>query len=125
MDDASDDSTGEVLDQIARTEPRVRVVHHSLNSGSCGTPRNTGLPRLRALVMFLDSDDVLAPGAVDRLLSAAVRYGADVAAGACLRREALRVVRAQGSGIVERGRTPGPAPRERPVQRRATAGRRR
>lgn len=88
VDDASGDGTGEVLDRIARKEPRVRVVHHSLNSGGCGTPRNTGLRLASApWVMFLDSDDVLAPGAVDRLLTAAVRYGADVAAGACVRRE--------------------------------------
>jgi glycosyltransferase involved in cell wall biosynthesis len=88
VDDASSDGTGEVLDRIARKEPRVRVVHHSLNSGGCGTPRNTGLRLATApWVMFLDSDDVLAPGAVDRLLAAAVRYSADVAAGACVRRD--------------------------------------
>ncbi|MFE2990997.1 glycosyltransferase family 2 protein [Streptomyces sp. NPDC059262] len=88
VDDASGDGTGEVLDRIARKEPRVRVVHHSLNSGGCGTPRNTGLRLASApWVMFLDSDDVLAPGAVDRLLTAAVRYSADVTAGACVRRE--------------------------------------
>ncbi|WP_223281143.1 glycosyltransferase family 2 protein [Streptomyces antnestii] len=88
VDDASGDGTGEVLDRIARKEPRVRVVHHTLNSGGCGTPRNTGLRLATApWVMFLDSDDLLPPGAVDRLLAAATRHSADVVAGACVRRE--------------------------------------
>ncbi len=38
-------------------------------------------------VMFLDSDDVLPPGAVDALLAAATRADAQVAGGLCVRRE--------------------------------------
>ncbi|MGW1891514.1 glycosyltransferase [Streptomyces sp. NPDC002004] len=88
VDDASGDDTGRILDRLARREARVRVVHRTENSGGCGTPRNTGLAQATApWVMFLDSDDVLGPGAVDRLLAAARRHGSDVAAGACVRRE--------------------------------------
>lgn len=88
VDDASTDDTAIVVEDLARRHAPVRVVRRTVNSGGCGTPRNDGLREATApYVMFLDSDDELAPGAVDALLTAAVRHGAPVVAGACLRRE--------------------------------------
>ncbi|KAF4409380.1 glycosyltransferase family 2 protein, partial [Streptomyces lycii] len=88
VNDGSADATGEVLDRLARRHDRLRVHHRSENSGGCGTPRNDGLRDATApYVMFLDSDDVLPPGAVDALLAAADRHGAQVVAGGCVRRE--------------------------------------
>ncbi|MGP8301468.1 glycosyltransferase family 2 protein [Streptomyces inhibens] len=88
VNDASTDGTGAALDDLARTEPRLRVIHRSQNSGGCGTPRNDGLRAATGrFVMFLDSDDVLPPGAVRALLAAALRHDAPVVAGACVRRE--------------------------------------
>jgi glycosyltransferase involved in cell wall biosynthesis len=88
VDDASTDDTAVVVADLARRHAPVRVVRRTVNSGGCGTPRNNGLREATApYVMFLDSDDELAPGAVDALLAAAVRHGAPVVAGACLRRE--------------------------------------
>ncbi|MET8681465.1 glycosyltransferase family 2 protein [Streptomyces sp. NPDC004647] len=88
VDDASTDATAEVLDDLAVRFARLRVVRRTSNSGGCGSPRNDGLRRATApYVMFLDSDDVLERGAVDALLTAAVRHGAPVVAGACTRRE--------------------------------------
>ncbi|WP_031227155.1 glycosyltransferase family 2 protein [Streptomyces roseochromogenus] len=88
VDDASTDDTPHVLGQLAATEPRVRVVRRAANSGGCGTPRNDGIDAARhPWLVFLDSDDVLPPKAVDTLLAVALRHGADVAAGLCVRRE--------------------------------------
>ncbi|MFD7875919.1 glycosyltransferase [Streptomyces sp. NPDC059766] len=88
VDDCSTDGSAELLTRLAGTEPRLRVVRHPVNSGGCGTPRNTGLDTVTApYVMFLDSDDVLPPGAVDALLTAAVEEDAEVAGGLCVRRE--------------------------------------
>jgi glycosyltransferase involved in cell wall biosynthesis len=88
VDDASTDGTGALLDELAVREPRLRVLHRTENSGGCGTPRNDGLRAAAAShVMFLDSDDVLPPGAVPALLAAARRHGSQVTAGACVRRE--------------------------------------
>ncbi|GGX42435.1 glycosyltransferase family 2 protein [Streptomyces chryseus] len=88
VDDASTDGTATVLADLARQHSLVRVVRRAVNSGGCGTPRNDGLREATApYVMFLDSDDELAPGAVDALLDAAVRHGVPVVGGACLRRE--------------------------------------
>jgi hypothetical protein len=64
------------------------VIRRRVNSGGCGTPRNTGLDAVTSpYVMFLDSDDVLPPGAVDALLEAAAGAHAEVAGGLCVRRE--------------------------------------
>lgn len=88
VDDCSTDDSVALLTRLATTDPRVKVVRRRVNSGGCGSPRNTGLDRVTApYVMFLDSDDVLPPGAVDSLLAAATEAGAEVAGGLCVRRE--------------------------------------
>lgn len=88
VDDASTDATATVLERLAAREPRLRLLRHAVNSGGCGTPRNTGLTAARGrYVMFLDSDDVLPPGAAAALLAAATRHRAPVTAGLCVRRE--------------------------------------
>ncbi|MCX4980875.1 glycosyltransferase family 2 protein [Streptomyces sp. NBC_00572] len=88
VDDGSSDGTARVLDELAALHPRLRVVHRSVNSGGCGTPRNDGFRAVTAPhVIFLDSDDVLPEGAAATLVAAAERHGTPVAVGACVRRE--------------------------------------
>ncbi|MEV6295934.1 glycosyltransferase family 2 protein [Streptomyces sp. NPDC051896] len=88
VDDCSTDGSAELLDRLAADEPRLRVVRRSVNSGGCGSPRNAGIDAVTTpYVMFLDSDDVLPPGAVDALLAAATGAHAEVASGLCVRRE--------------------------------------
>lgn len=87
VDDASGDTTPEVLAGFA-DEPRVRPLIRRENSGGCGTPRNDGIAAaVHPYVLFLDSDDLLLPGAVDGLLAVAAERRADVVAGICVRRE--------------------------------------
>ncbi|WP_445524476.1 glycosyltransferase [Streptomyces cyslabdanicus] len=88
VDDCSTDGTFELLERLAATEPRVRVIRREDNSGGCGTPRNTGIDAVTTpYVMFLDSDDVLPPGAVNALVAAAREERAEVVSGLCVRRE--------------------------------------
>lgn len=112
VDDASTDGTGAALDALARDRPRLRVLHRTQNSGGCGSPRNDGLRAATGrYVMFLDSDDVLPPGAAKALLDAAGAAEAPVAAGACVRRElpAGREVPWQPGLYRERAVHPSPA----------------
>ncbi|MFB7834937.1 glycosyltransferase family 2 protein [Streptomyces sp. NPDC056056] len=88
VDDGSSDGTARVLDELAALHPRLRVVHRTVNSGGCGTPRNDGFRAVTApIVIFLDSDDVLPEGAAETLVAAAERHHTPVAVGACVRRE--------------------------------------
>jgi glycosyltransferase involved in cell wall biosynthesis len=88
VDDCSTDGSPELLERLAAGDPRLRVIRRPVNSGGCGTPRNDGIEAACApYVMFLDSDDVLPPGAVNALLGAAMTHDAQVAAGLCVRRE--------------------------------------
>ncbi|MFD8738884.1 glycosyltransferase family 2 protein [Streptomyces sp. NPDC059618] len=88
VDDCSTDGSGALLDSLAEAEPRLTVIHRQVNSGGCGSPRNDGIDAVSApYVMFLDSDDVLPPGAVDALLRSAEEHRTEVAAGLCVRRE--------------------------------------
>ncbi|MBA4860289.1 glycosyltransferase family 2 protein [Streptomyces sp. PSKA54] len=88
VDDCSTDGSGDILQRLAAEDPRLKVIRRTANSGGCGTPRNDGTDACTSpYVMFLDSDDVLPPGAATALLNSAVAHGADIASGLCVRRE--------------------------------------
>ncbi|APY88018.1 transferase [Streptomyces alfalfae] len=88
VDDCSTDDSPRLLAALAEHDPRVRVIRRTANSGGCGTPRNDGIDAAAyPYVMFLDSDDVLPPGAAGALLTAASTQDAEVSAGLCVRRE--------------------------------------
>lgn len=77
IDDGSTDGTGEILrDLVARTDD-LRVIHQ-LNAG-LGAARNLGLEQARGdYVWFLDGDDFLSPGSVERTLQVLVEDAPDV-----------------------------------------------
>lgn len=81
IDDGSTDETGELLDGYAARDSRVHVVHQE-NRGHSGA-RNAGLEMADAeLIMFLDSDDVLFPDAVEQLAGAVLNGDAAFSEGA-------------------------------------------
>jgi len=64
VDDHSPDASGELLDECAARDPRVRVLRHTVNRGP-GPARDTGLAQARGdYVLFLDADDTLLPDAL-------------------------------------------------------------
>ncbi|MGW1563465.1 bifunctional glycosyltransferase/CDP-glycerol:glycerophosphate glycerophosphotransferase [Streptomyces sp. NPDC002144] len=64
VDDASPDGCPEILDEYARRDPRVRVLHLADNGG-LGQARNTGFEQARGTyVWFVDSDDWIADGSL-------------------------------------------------------------
>ena len=68
VDDGSPDRSGEIAEEYARRHPGlIRVIHQS--NGGLGAARNTGLEAAKGeYLLFLDSDDTLAPGAVEEML---------------------------------------------------------
>lgn len=62
VDDASTDHTAEIVAAIQ--DPRVKLIRHTVNRNVCPA-RNTGSAHSRGeWVVFLDSDDILMPGAL-------------------------------------------------------------
>ncbi|GAA5028793.1 glycosyltransferase family 2 protein [Microbacterium fluvii] len=85
VDDASTDGTGEIFAAAAEADPRFRLVRHRTRQG-LAVARNTGLDLVRTpLVGFLDADDVLTPGALERLVGVLDDTGSDFAVGAYVR----------------------------------------
>ncbi|MER7051199.1 CDP-glycerol glycerophosphotransferase family protein [Streptomyces sp. NPDC000351] len=64
VNDCSPDGSGAILDEYARHDPRMRVIHLTDNVG-LGRARNAGLEKAEGeYVLFLDSDDTLSDGAL-------------------------------------------------------------
>ena len=80
VDDGSPDKSGEICDQYARRDSRIRVVHQK-NKGLSGA-RNAGLAIMSgAFFFFLDSDDYIADSAIELLYERAHRDQADLVIG--------------------------------------------
>ena len=78
VNDGSTDASGEILDEYAGRHPNFRVVHQE-NSGWAGKPRNVALDLAQGqYVFFADSDDVMAPSALRRMVAFARQHSIDV-----------------------------------------------
>lgn len=68
VDDGSTDSSALICDRYSATDPRFRTIHKP--NGGVSSARNAGLNLAKGeYVMFVDSDDALAPGALDTMTS--------------------------------------------------------
>lgn len=78
VDDGSPDRSGRIAeDYAARFPGLIRVIHQE--NGGLGAARNTGLEAAEGeFLLFLDSDDSLAPGALGEMLEELEREDADV-----------------------------------------------
>lgn len=84
INDGSPDKCDEILQRYAE-DRRVTVITQE-NKGFSGA-RNAGLSVINArYILFLDSDDCLAPGAIENLLNAAYKYNVDIVEGSYRRR---------------------------------------
>lgn len=77
VDDGSKDNSGEICEQYASTDNRIRVIHQQ-NAG-VGEARNTGLRHIQGdYVYFADSDDSMEPQMLQKMVDVVDRTGADV-----------------------------------------------
>ena len=80
VDDGSTDRCGQICDEYACRDDRVRV-WHTENRG-LSSARNLGLDQARGTyISFIDSDDWIEPDAMETLLSAMIQADADIAVG--------------------------------------------
>lgn len=69
VDDGSTDLSGQMCDVFATEIPGVQVIHRE--NGGLAAARNTGLKAATGdWILFLDSDDAMAPGLLDALRTA-------------------------------------------------------
>ncbi len=74
VNDGSADGTGEILDELARLYPQVRVVHHPQNRGYGGALRTGFAAATRDLVFYTDGDAQYDPA---ELVALWERFGDD------------------------------------------------
>ncbi len=75
VEDGSPDHTGELLDEMARHFPWLKVVHHEANRGYGGALRTGFATATRELVFYTDGDAQYDPREMTELLDA---FGPDV-----------------------------------------------
>ena len=84
VDDGSTDGSGEICDELAKEDSRVRVIHQE--NGGLSAARNTGIyASTGSFLYFLDSDDAISPVTIAHLWTACIRTKADVAVGDFMR----------------------------------------
>jgi glycosyltransferase involved in cell wall biosynthesis len=81
VDDASTDSTAAVLEDLAREEPRLRVLRHPVNRRLGGTLRTGLAAATKELVLYTDADLPADLGQLPRLVRLLEYQQADVLAG--------------------------------------------
>ena len=81
VDDGSTDSSGQICDDLARSDPRILVLH-TPNHGLF-LARLKGIEQADAdsYCIFCDSDDEMPPNALELLYNEAVRTGAELVCG--------------------------------------------
>lgn len=88
VDDGSTDRSGEIADAWAKRDHRISVVHQA-NAG-LGAARNAGVAHVRGdYLAFLDSDDLLQPGAFEVLAGSLEESGSDFATASILQWRSL------------------------------------
>ena len=73
VDDGSTDSSGDICDELAKEDNRIRVIHKQ-NEG-VSIARNTGINIAKGkLIGFVDSDDICEPQLFEKLYTSECCY---------------------------------------------------
>ena len=77
VDDGSDDRCPAICDLYAKKDPRIKVIHK--NNGGLVSARKTGVEQSKGeYIGYVDGDDWVAPGFIERMLNDALENDADV-----------------------------------------------
>src|SRR6202171_3743498 len=67
VDDGSSDATAEIADELARTYPRVRVIHHPTNRGYGGALQTGFRAAAKEFIFYTDGDAQYDPAELSAL----------------------------------------------------------
>lgn len=77
VNDGATDSSGEICDRYAESDPAIKVVHKE--NGGLSSARNAGMPVATGrYISFVDSDDKIFPGSVAKILEWIKTEGTDI-----------------------------------------------
>ena len=80
VNDSSTDKTSQIINSLQKKYPAIKTISHNINKGSAAAGRNTGIDYSKNdLIFCLDSDNILAPGAVPVLKKYISEQNADAA----------------------------------------------
>lgn len=78
VDDGSTDSTPQIVDELARLDSRIRVIHKQ--NGGVSVARNIGIEISKGqYIVFVDGDDFISPDYVEYMLSLILSSDSDMA----------------------------------------------
>lgn len=81
VDDASPKATKALYERITTKYSEIKVIHHEINQGIVGA-RNTGIKNACGeWIMFLDSDDIIYPETISRLVESAKSHNTVLSLG--------------------------------------------
>ena len=77
VDDGSPDNCGQICEEYAKKDHRVKVIHKK--NGGISSARNAGIDICKGkYIMFIDSDDYIAPTTIEHLYKDITSTGADI-----------------------------------------------
>ena len=80
VDDESPDNCPKICDEYAEKDRRIKVIHKP--NGGVSSARNEGIKEMVAkYIMFVDSDDRMIDGSIDKLMDIAYSKNADIVQG--------------------------------------------
>ncbi len=78
VDDCSTDNSCDIVEKYLKTG-KIKLVCSQFNSGGAAVPRNTGIRLSRGeYVMFVDSDDIIMPAALEELFDIVEKFNPEV-----------------------------------------------
>ncbi len=81
VDDGSTDNSGNICDEYAKKDNRIKVIHKE--NGGLSDARNAGIDIAKgAFISFIDSDDYVENNYIEILYNAIKKHEADIAVGA-------------------------------------------
>ena len=80
INDASTDSTLDIVNKFAHRDARIKIINHTVNKGN-GIGRNTGIKTATGeYISFVDSDDYIEKDTIEKMLKAILQSNVDLAA---------------------------------------------
>ena len=78
VDDCGTDNSMQIVDEYAKKDERIKIIHHETNKG-LAISRNTGMDNATGeYIFFLDSDDYILPNTLEKMYEKIISTKSDI-----------------------------------------------